>query len=82
MSLERRIQRLERQYLRRLIQPIADEYGVAVDELLDEDRRFFALSDAEQDAELADAMARAQAEGDEEAVRILTEGWAAIRSSR
>jgi hypothetical protein len=82
MSLERRIQRLEQQHLRKLIQPIADEYGVELEELLEEDRRFFALSDAEQDAELADAIARAQAEGNEEHVRILTQGWAAVRSYR
>jgi hypothetical protein len=56
--------------------------GHCLEELLDKDRRFFALSDAEQDTELADAIVRVQAEGDEEAVRILTEGWAAIRSYR
>ena len=82
MSRRTRLQRLEHQYVRRLIQPEADAYGVDVEELLDEARRFLALSDAEQDAELAARVADAQARGDDEEVRILTEGWAAIRSYR
>jgi L-arabinose isomerase len=82
MSQLKRLQRLEHQYLGRLVQPEAEAYGVDVEELLDEARRFFALSDAEQDAEFADALAQAQARGDHEAVRILTHGWAAVRSYR
>jgi hypothetical protein len=73
---------LEHQYLRRLVQPGAEACGLDPDELLDECRRFFALSEAEQDVELAAAIAHAQAAGDEAHVRILTEGWDAIRSYR
>lgn len=82
MSRRTRLQRLEHQYLRRLVQPEAEACGLDPEELLDECRRFFAWSDAQQDAEFADSLAKAQAAGDEAHVRILTEGWAAIRSYR
>ena len=82
MSLERRLQRLERQDVCRAVDATAKEYGVPAAELMDEVQRFFALTDAEQDAELAEALAQAQARGDHEAMRILTQGWVAIRSYR
>jgi hypothetical protein len=82
MSLERRLERLERQYLQRVIGPIADEYGLDVEELIADARRFFALTDAQQDAEFERNIAQAEAEGDQEHVRILTEGWQALRSYR
>ena len=82
MCLERRIQRLEAQCIRQEVASIALEYGVSVEELLDEARRLAELSDAEQDPECADELAQAQARGDDEGVRILSEGWAAIRSYR
>jgi hypothetical protein len=65
-----------------LVRPIALEYGVDPDELIEDARLFLALSDAEQDAELAASIAAAKAEGNEEHVRILTEGWAALRAYR
>jgi hypothetical protein len=68
--------------LRLLIHPIAQEYGVEPDELIEEARRFLALSDAEQDGELAAHIEAAEAAGNAEDVRILTKGWAAIRSYR
>ena len=40
--------------------------------MLDEARRLVALSPVEQDAELADAVAQAQARGDDDVVRLLT----------
>lgn len=68
--------------LRLLIHPIAQEYGVELDELIEEARRFLALSDAEQDGELAAHIEAAEAAGNAEDVRILTKGWAAIQSYR
>ena len=56
--------------------------GVAVDDMLEEARRFVARSEAEHDAACADALAQAQARGDHEAVRLLSDGWAAVRASR
>jgi hypothetical protein len=41
-----------------------------------------ALTDAEQDAALAAAMAQAAAEGHAEHIRILMEGWQALKSYR
>jgi hypothetical protein len=61
---------------------IALECGVDPDDLLEDARRFLALSDAEQDTELAAHIDAAAAAGNAEDVRILTEGWAALRSSR
>jgi hypothetical protein len=82
MSVERRLERLEQQYIWQIVTDTAQEYGVPIDELLDETRRFFALTDDEQDAKLAASLAEAEARGDHEAVRILTHGWAAVRSYR
>jgi hypothetical protein len=50
--------------------------------MLEEAQRFVARSEAEHDAVCADALAQAQARGDHAAVRLLTDGWAAVRSSR
>jgi hypothetical protein len=82
MSLDARLTRLEREYIRSIVQDTAVEYGLDVDELVDECRRFFALTDVEQDAELAALITQAKAEGDAEHIRILTEGWEAIKSYR
>jgi hypothetical protein len=82
MSLERRVHRLEQQYVRHAVDAIAQQYGVPAAALADDVQRFVALTEAEQDAELAEALAHAQARGDHEAVHLLTQGWAAIRSSR
>jgi hypothetical protein len=82
ISMDARLKRLERGYIRSLMQETAVEYGVDADELLDDCRRFLALSDAEQDAELAASIAQAEAEGEAEHVRILTAGWEAIKSYR
>jgi hypothetical protein len=82
MSLERRLQRLEDQSIRAAMEPITLEEGIDPDEIMAEGLRFLALTDAEQDAQLADEIARAEAAGDTEHVRILTDGWAAIKSSR
>jgi hypothetical protein len=78
----KRLERLEAQRLRAMVSPIAAEYGVDPDELIDETRRFFALTDAQQDAEFAAAIAQATARGDAEHVRLLTEGWQALKSYR
>ena len=77
-----RLSRPEAQMLEAVVSPIAAEFGVDPDELIDESRRFFALTEAEQEAELAASIAQATAEGDAELVRILTEGWQAVRSYR
>jgi hypothetical protein len=82
MILERRLQRLARQYVCRAVDEIAQQYGVPAAELVDDVQRFFALPEAEQDAKLAEALAQAQARGDHEAVHLLTHGWATIRSYR
>jgi hypothetical protein len=82
MSLEKRLHRLEYAYLQRIVQATADAFGVEVGELLEECRRFFALSDSAQDAEFAASLAEAVANGDDAYVRLLTEGCAAIRSYR
>jgi hypothetical protein len=50
--------------------------------MLEEAQRFVARSEAEHDAECSDAVAQAQARGDHAAVRLLTDGWAAVRSYR
>ena len=78
----RRLERLEYALLRRLAANGGKPYGFSADDILDEARRLVALSDAEQDAECADALAQAQARGDHDAVRLLDEGWAAVRSYR
>ena len=80
--LERRLKRLEAQRRWAEVQAVAAEWGIAAHELLDEARYFLALSDAEQDAELAASIADAKATGNEVHVRILMAGWAAIRSYR
>jgi hypothetical protein len=79
---ERRLQRLEAHYLRTIVAPMAQEYGLSVDELVVEVTSFMALSDAEQDAELTAQIADAEARGDADEVRILREAWDAIRSYR
>jgi hypothetical protein len=79
---ETRLARLERQMLHALVQPIAAEYGIDLDELIADARRFFALTDAAQDAQLAAELAQAEAEGNAEHVRILIEGWQALKSYR
>ncbi len=79
---ETRLARLEAQYIRSVVEPIAAEYGLDLDELLEDIRRFFTLTDAEQDAQLAAEIAQAEAKGNAEHVRILTEGWQALRSYR
>ena len=82
MSCERRLQRLERFHIRQLATVAGKPYGLSADAILDEARRLLVLSDAEQDAEFADAVAQAQSRGDQDAVRILSQGWAAVRSYR
>jgi hypothetical protein len=82
MSFERRLQRLERLHIRQLAAEAGAPYGLTADDILEGARRLAALSDAEQNAEFADALAEAQARGDHEAVRILTAGWATVRSYR
>jgi hypothetical protein len=82
MSLGRRLERLERQYLQTQIQPIADEFGMDIEALIEECQRFFALSDAQQDEELKALLEDAHARGDEDTVRIVSEGWARLRSYR
>jgi hypothetical protein len=79
-DVRRRLERLEYAHLRRLAAEAGKPYGLSADDILDEARRFVALSDAEQDAECADALAQAQARGDHNAAHLLTEGWAAVRS--
>ena len=79
MSFERRLRRLERLHIRQLAAEAGKPYGFRADDILEEARRLAALSDAEQNAEFADALAEAQARGDHEAARILTQGWAAVR---
>jgi hypothetical protein len=79
---ERRLKRLEAKQIWAEVRATAAEFGIDAQELLDETRHFFALPEAEQDAELEASIAQAEADGDTEHVRILTEGWAAIRSSR
>ena len=77
-----RLTRLEAQYLRSVVEPIAREYGIDPDELIAEARQFLVMSDAEVDAHLAAAIAQAEAAGDAEGVRILTDGWAELKSYR
>ena len=77
-----RLARLETRWLRAIVQPIAAEYGLDPDELLEDARQFLHMSDAEVDARLAAEIAQAAAEGDAAHVRILEEGWAALKSSR
>jgi hypothetical protein len=82
MSHKARLARLEAQYLRSIVAPIAAEYGIDPDELIEEARQFLTMSDAEVDAQLAAEIAEADARGDAEAVRILTDGWEALKSYR
>ncbi len=79
---ETRLARLKAQYIRSVVEPIAVEYGIDPDERIADMRRFFALTNTEQDTELAAETAQATAEGDAEHVRSLTEGWQALRSYR
>ena len=81
-NLDARLRRLEQRYIRSIVQDTAVEYGLDVDELVDDCRRFFALTDQQQDTQMAAEIAQAEAEGDAEHVRILTEGWEAIKSYR
>jgi hypothetical protein len=55
MNHVQRLKRLETAYFRYIVAPEAAKYGIDPDELLEEVRRFLALTDAEQDAELAPA---------------------------
>jgi hypothetical protein len=80
--MQRRLQRRERQHIRRLATEAGAPYGLTADDILEEARRLVTLSAAEQDAEFADAVAQAQSRGDQDAVRILSQGWAAVRSYR
>jgi hypothetical protein len=81
-DVRRRLERLEYAQLRRLAANAGKPYGFSADDILDEARPLVALCDAEQDAEFADALAQAQARGDHDAVRLLTEEWASVRSYR
>jgi hypothetical protein len=80
MNRDRRLRRLEWLHIRQLAAEAGAPYGLTAEDILEGARRLAALSDAEQNAEFADALAEAQARGDHEAVRILTQGWAAVRS--
>jgi hypothetical protein len=82
MSQAQRLARLEAAYLRSIVAPIAAEYGIDPDELLEEARQFLTMSSAEVDARLAAEIAEADARGDAEAVRILRDGWEALKSCR
>jgi hypothetical protein len=82
MSHAQRLTRLEAAYLRSIVAPIATEYGIDPDELIEEARQFLKMSDAEVDARLAAEIAKAEAEGNAEHVRMLTEGWDALKSYR
>jgi hypothetical protein len=73
MSRDRRLRRLAWQSMRQLAAEAGKPHGFRTDDMLDEARRLVALSDAEQDAEFADALAQAQGRGDHDAVRLLTE---------
>jgi hypothetical protein len=79
---ETRLARLETEWLRSIVAPIAAEYGVDADEVIAETRQFLTMSDAEVDAHLAAEIARADAAGDAEGLRILTDGWAELKSYR
>jgi hypothetical protein len=57
MSRERRLRRLERQYIGQIVTDTAQAYGVSAEDLLADTRQFFALSDDEQEAELAASLA-------------------------
>jgi hypothetical protein len=82
MSMDARLKRLEYEMIRAEVEPMALEYGINPEELIAECQRFCALSDDEQDAELAAEIAEAEAYGDTESVRILTDGWEALKSAR
>jgi hypothetical protein len=82
MSLESRITRLEYEMWRAELEPIALKYGVNLHEAIAYCYRFIAMSDAEQDIELAAELAEAEAHGDAESLRILREGWEVLKSSR
>lgn len=73
---------LEHLRLQLIIRPIAQEFGIDPKELIDEARQFFALTDAEQDREFERMIALAEVEGSEEDVRVMREGWAAIKEYR
>jgi hypothetical protein len=79
---ETRLTRLEAQFIRSVVEPIALAYGIDPDALIAEARQFLVMSDAEVDARLAAEIAQAKAEGNAEHVRILTEGWAELKSYR
>jgi hypothetical protein len=81
-NAERRLERLERRYIRHLVADTAREYSIDVDEFVEDIWRFCALADDEQDREFATSIAEAEARGDTDDVRILRDGWAAIRSYR
>jgi hypothetical protein len=79
MSRDRRLRRFEWQVIRQLTAEAGKPYGFRADDMLDDARRLVARSEAEQEAEFADAVAQAQARGDHAAVCLLTDGWAAVR---
>jgi hypothetical protein len=79
---ETRLTRLEAQFIRSVVEPIALAYGIDPDALTADVRRFFALTDAEQEAHLAAAIAHAHAAGDAEHLRLLLDLHARMEANR
>ncbi len=82
MSLDRRLERAEQRAIYQLIAETAATYDLRPEELIDEARQFFALTEAEQDAKIQARIDAAQAEGNQAEVDIFNNFRDAIQSYR
>jgi hypothetical protein len=81
-DLDRRLARAERQVIYQNMVAAAAQYGLHPTEVIEEAQRFFALSEAEQDAEIQRDIEDAQAEGNQEEVEIFIHFHDSIQSYR
>jgi hypothetical protein len=78
----RRLDRIQRRLCERWAEDAGAPYGLTGAEVLDEGRRFLALTDSEQDEELPTLKAELQANGEQAAATVIDDGWQALRRSR
>jgi hypothetical protein len=78
----RRLDRIQRSLCEILAEDAGRPYGLTAAEVLDEARRFLALTDSEQDEELSTLKTELLANGEQAAATVIDDGWQALRRDR
>jgi hypothetical protein len=81
-SLDRRLERAEQRAAYQMIAEVAARYDLTPEEVIEEARQFFALTEAEQDAKIQAMIDGAQAEGNQEEEEIFKNFRDSIQSYR